>query len=219
MTPTSHYLFDFDGTLVDSMPYWAKCMLTVLDRHHIAYGEDIIRVITPLGLDGTVKHFQSMGLDLPHGEIVEEIYSLLTPCYLDLIPEKAGVRHCLEAMKKAGLGLHVLTASPHAWLDPCLVRLGLYEMFDNVWSSDDFGLQKTNPEIYGKAAERIGTAVKDITFLDDNINADRAAKKAGMPVIGVYDPSSEDDTEAMKALTDGYIRDFGELQTAVLGTS
>ena len=39
------YLFDFDGTLVDSMPRWIRKMLRILDEYGIAYGEDIIRTI------------------------------------------------------------------------------------------------------------------------------------------------------------------------------
>ena len=214
---TKHYLFDFDGTLVDSMPYWASSMLRVLDDHHITYGDDIIRIITPLGLHGTAKYFQSIGLDLPVERILEEMNAYLTPLYCNTIVEKAGVKDCLEAMKAAGIGLHVLTASPHRWLDPCLKRAGLFNLFDNVWSCEDFGTGKTDPEIYRAAACRIGAEIMDITFLDDNINADRTAKTAGMPVIAVYDDTSRDDEPAMRELCDGYINDFFELAAEILG--
>lgn len=43
------YLFDFDGTLVDSMPSFVSTMLRILDENGISYGEDIIKTITPLG--------------------------------------------------------------------------------------------------------------------------------------------------------------------------
>ena len=153
---TRHYLFDFDGTLVDSMPYWAKAMLQVLDDHDIVYGDDIIRVITPLGLHGTAKHFQSLGLTLPTERILEEMHAALVPMYRDVIVEKQEVASCLLEMRQRGLGLHILTASPHAFLDPCLHRIGLFGLFDNVWSCEDFGTGKTNPQIYVDAAARIG---------------------------------------------------------------
>ena len=214
---TGHYLFDFDDTLVDSMPHWAGSMVRVLDDHGIPHADDIIRIITPLGLHGTAEYFQGLGLDLPIDRIIEEMYAYLTPLYRDTIGEKEGVRECLEAMKKRGIGLHVLTASPHPWLDPCLMRLGLYDLFDNVWSCEDFGTGKTNPNIYTEAAKRIGAPVSDITFLDDNINADRTAKQAGMPVIGVYDDTSAHDEAAMRDLVDGYIHSFRELRIAIVG--
>ena len=43
----SAYLFDFDGTLVDSMPSYASAMLRILDDNDIKYDSDLIKVITP----------------------------------------------------------------------------------------------------------------------------------------------------------------------------
>ena len=209
---TKHFLFDFDGTLVDSMPYWARCMVGVLDNHNVPYEEDIISVITPLGSAGTIAHFQKMGLNMTAEEISAEIRAVLTPLYRDSIPAKEGVIDCLLALRRAGHVLHVLTASPHIWLDPCIKRLGIEDVFENIWSSDDFGIGKSNPEIYRMAAEKIGAAVEDITFLDDNVNADKAAKLAGVKVIGVYDDSTKEDEEEMHRVTDAYVYNFRELE-------
>ena len=43
------YLFDFDGTLVDSMPTYVSVMLRILDENNIKYSSDIVKIITPLG--------------------------------------------------------------------------------------------------------------------------------------------------------------------------
>ena len=61
------------------------------------------------------------------------------------------------------------------------------------------------------AAQRLHTTVEQVLFLDDNLNADMTAKNAGMLVCGVYDASSEEYTEQIKAATDYYIYDFAEL--------
>ena len=105
----------------------------------------------------------------------------------------------------------MLTASPHEALDPCLKRLGIYGVFDFVWSSDDFPFTKANPEIYKEAARRIGANVSDIVFIDDNPGALNAAKKGGTVAVGVYDKSAEDYIEEIKRDADGYIYSFGEL--------
>ena len=51
------YLFDFDGTLVDSMPTFVSAMLRILDESRIHYDNGIIKIITPLGLNGTAEYY------------------------------------------------------------------------------------------------------------------------------------------------------------------
>ena len=52
------YLFDFDGTLVDSMPVYIDTMLQILKDYDIDYPADIVKIITPLGMKGTADYYQ-----------------------------------------------------------------------------------------------------------------------------------------------------------------
>lgn len=205
------YLFDFDGTLVDSMPYYSATMLRILKENHISYPEDIIKIITPLGYNGTADYYIELGLKLPKEEIIATIVGYLTEDYGKVIPAKSNVITVLRELKNRGAHLNVLTASPHRMLDPCLKRLGIFDLFSNVWSCEDFSTTKADPNIYKLAAEKIGVPVEQLLFLDDNYNADITAKAAGAVVCGVYDPSSEEYTAQMKRDCDHYIYDFKEL--------
>jgi HAD superfamily hydrolase (TIGR01509 family) len=205
------YLFDFDGTLVDSMPSYISVMLRILDENGIKYSDDIVKIITPLGYNGTAKYFIGLGVKASAEELTAKMTAYATKAYAEEICAKDGVIESLRALKARGDSLNVLTASPHTMLDPCLKRIGIYDLFDNVWSCDDFGTTKADPEIYKAAAKRLGVDVGEVIFLDDNYNADKTAASAGMKVIGVYDPTSEEFTEEIKSVCDRYIRDFSEL--------
>ncbi len=205
------YLFDFDGTLVDSMPTFASTMIRILDENNIAYGEDIVKIITPLGYKGTAEYFISLGLDKPIDEIMTLMNSYSLYEYENTIMAKRNVAETLKSLRENGASLNVLTASPHIMLDPCLKRLGLYDVFDNVWSCDDFGTSKADPEIYKMAAEKLGKSVCEVLFLDDNYNANKVAKSAGVATCGVYDASSEEYVDEIKGVADYYIYDFSEL--------
>lgn len=207
-----YYLFDFDGTLVDSMPTFCSCMLRILDENHISYPADITKIITPLGLSGTAEYFiQQLGLDMDKNQLMDLMMEYMKQAYFYTIPAKANVEQVLKELKSRGASLNILTASPHMTLDACVKRLGMWELFDNIWSCDDFETTKADPDIYRRVAQRLGTTVENVLFLDDNINADKTAKAAGMQVCGVFDPSSEDMVEQMKAVNDYYIFDFKEL--------
>lgn len=205
------YLFDFDGTLVDSMPVYASLMLRLLDENNVSYGDDIVKIITPLGFKGTAKYFVEMGLNLSEEKLIELMNKYAYYEYANNIPAKNNVVKVLKRLKDEGANLNVLTASPHATLDICLKRIGIYDLFENVWSCDDFNTTKADSEIYKMAAEKIGEKCENILFLDDNFNADKTAKSAGMKVCGVFDKSSEEYVEEMKNLCDFYIYDFDEL--------
>ena len=205
------YLFDFDGTLVDSMPTYVSVMKRILDENGISYGDDIVKIITPLGYKGTAEYYKTLGVKLSVEEMIATMNRYAVEEYTYNISEKSNMIETVKALKARGDGINVLTASPHTALDPCLKRLGVFELFDNVWSCDDFSTTKADPEIYRMAAERIGLPVGEIIFLDDNLNADKTAKTAGMVVYGVYDDSSAEYVDEMKAVCDRYIYDLSEL--------
>lgn len=207
------HIFDLDGTLIDSMTQFPKANLHVLEEEGITPPEDVVNIITPLGYRGAAEYFiNTLGVkaSCPE-EIMKRVESYLIDDYTNNIPLKPFVSEYVEKLKKEGCKLYVLTASPHACTDPCLKRNGIFELFDTVWSSDDFGITKANPQIYRDAADRIGCDISDIMFYDDNFTALETAKKAGLAATGVYDPASDDFKDGIVATADIYINSFEEL--------
>jgi len=204
-------LFDFDGTLVDSMPCWTEKVLNILRITNTPYPENIIELITPLGDRGTAEYFKNeLGVPLSYSEMFELMDSFALPKYRDEIPLKESVAEFLKEMS-AKYSLNVLTASPHKMLDPCLKRLGIYDVFDNVWSCDDFETTKSDVMIYKRVAEKLQCDVNEIAFFDDNIVAVETAKTAGLVTVGVYDKTAESFKDKMLKGADLYVYSFKEL--------
>ena len=160
------YLFDFDGTLVNSMPVYAAMMLGILDEFSIPHDESIIKLITPLGYRGAAKHFISIGLPMQEDALVDLMTRRAVDAYTHRVQAKAHVISALRRLRERGASLNILTASPHAMLDPCLKRLGIDDLFDHVWSCEDFGMTKSDPEIYRMAAARIGKPREDMPWTE-----------------------------------------------------
>ena len=206
------YIFDLDGTLVDSMPVGIGIVLGFLKEKGISYPDDIVTTLTPLGYKGSAKYIAD---HLSGGGQLEQIYEYFQAqtlrAYGETIPLKAHVKETLEGLKTQGYRLNVLTASPQLLTDICLKRLGVYDLFDNVWSIDAFGLTKADEQIYIEAAKRIGVAPEECIMADDNLHVLKTAKKVGMATVGVYDESSKDVMEEMRAIADKYVVDFADL--------
>lgn len=205
------YLFDFDGTLVDSMPTYVGIMLNILDEYGVKYGDDIVKIITPLGYGGAAEYYRTLGITTPVSELVALMQARAFEAYAHTIPAKHTVPETLRALKARGADLNVLTASPHSVLDPCLKRLGVWDLFTNVWSCEDFATTKADPVIYAMAAEKLDRTVGEVIFVDDNFNAVKTAKDAGMRAFAIFDPSSAEYRAQMEQTAERYLETLADL--------
>lgn len=213
MRSTKNYcIFDLDGTLLDSMTTWPPAMIKIMDDAGLDYPDDVVNIMTPIGFNGCADYFISLG----HPEkdpdaLINIMYDYLVEDYSTAVLIKPYVKEMLEKLREDGKKVYALTASPHRTVDPCLEHNGVAHLFDNVWSTDDLALKKSDPRIYEEVADRIGVHPDEIEFYDDNDIALRTAKGVGFRVIGVYDPVTEKYREEIESFADGYVVSFDEL--------
>ena len=207
------YVFDLDGTLVDSMPYFTKGILSIADEAGLEYDDSLIKILTPLGYTRGAEYYVNvLGVDDTVENIYERIEARLVYEYSNNITTKPGVKEFLEKIYAEGARMFVLTASPHSVTDVCLKRNGVFDLFEKVWSVDDFGLSKSDTPLFWEVARTIGCEREEIHYFDDSLIALENAKKSGYITYGVYDAQSEEELERMKnELSDVLVMSFEEL--------
>lgn len=94
-------------------------------------------------------------------------------------------------------GLKLVTSASTERLKLLLERRRLYNMFSHIISSDDVEKGKPDPEPYETMANKLGAKVEDCLVFEDSISGVKAAKEAGMKVIGV-NPSAKMHVELKK---------------------
>lgn len=205
-------VFDLDGTLVDSMPGFTSGMLSVPDEEGIPYTDELIGILTPLGYRGSAEYYvNSMGVKDTVDNIVSRIEKKLVREYSENIILKPFVMDYLKKLYSEGARLFVLTASPHLVTDVCLKRNGVFDMFEAVWSVDDYGLNKSGTELFFKVAERIGCDVSEINYYDDSPIAIFNAGKAGYHTYGIKDRQRAEEIDRLKEISDVFVSDFSEM--------
>lgn len=197
---------------MDSMGEWGRALPQFLEERGIVYPPDIVKRVIALGLPGVAKYYRE---NFPVKESEEEILSYLVCTfkekYAHTIEAKAEVLQTLKTLKARGFKLCVLTAGMHVLFDVCLQRLGISELLDYAWSSDDFPTTKADPAIYQMAAQRLGVHPSECVMVDDSLAALAPAKAAGLKTIGVYDDFSKGNEAEMRKIADRYIYSFAEL--------
>lgn len=206
------YIFDLDGTLVDSMPAFAKAITEFLDSIGAEYPDNIVEIVTPMGYQQGAKYFnEHLGVNLEINAMADAMQENAYIQYRDVIELKSGVYDFLFKAKAEGHSLYVLTASPKRMVEASLKRNGVFELFTDYFSVDDFEMPKSNSEIYKTVAEKIGCKLSDIAFFEDNIANINAANSAGVFTVGVYDSTGEGFKDRMKAEAKVFITSFCEL--------
>ena len=96
----SFIIFDFDGTLVDSMPTFAQAMVNIFKQEQLPYPDDFVKIITPLGYKGTAQYAIKCGYTKDADTFVSDAAAAMVPAYLYDIPLKADVYEKLQQLRK-----------------------------------------------------------------------------------------------------------------------
>ena len=210
---TKTYFFDVDGTLIDSMQYgWDNIIFKYLKDRNIEYPDTLMAETVTKGFMGIANYFvDKLGVKETPEALYDYFMEALDPFYLYEYPAKPGAKEFVEKLRGEGHKLNVISGSPLRFVVPCLKRLGLYDLFDNVFSLEEFGHTKAEPELFLALAEKMNANPENCIVIDDSINAVKTAKKAGFYTIGMYDVVGMKDWDEMQTVANKTIRGFDEL--------
>jgi HAD superfamily hydrolase (TIGR01509 family) len=205
------FLFDMDGTLIDSNGIWKDVDRTFLARRGLpythAYYEGVAHTIFPLAAKFTREFCH---LEESCEEIMAEWMDLAADLYTK-VPVKPGVRAYLKQCRGESRRLAVVTSSVPEHCRTALEHLDLMKYFDGITFAQELALEKKNPDVWLAAARQNGVRPEDCTVFDDSIAACKGARRAKMRVIGVYDPFFAMDEREMEGFCDVYVRSFEDL--------
>ncbi len=196
------YIFDMDGTLLDSMPLWHSLDNDYLESYNITPPAGLSQIIAPLTLPECADYFISLGIDKDRNCIVSEIISIVSNAYQNSVPLKPGMGQPLEELYSDENIICLLTTSEKAYAVPALERLNIYRYFDAIYTSTELNLDKRTPEIYKTICRKYNISPANTTVYEDTLFAVRSAKGAGCHVIAVYDNDSSAHWEEIKTIAD-----------------
>ena len=201
-------IFDFDGTLFDSMHIWdnvGEIYLRSLGKEPKPSLRDDVRTMSLYQSASYLK--QEYDLPLTEEEIMSGINRTVEHFYLYEVQPKPGVVDFLKQIQKAGIPMCIATATDRYQIEAALSRCRMTDYFDAIFTCNEVGHSKDEPHIFRKAMEYFAADRSNTVIFEDAHHAIQTAKTDGFAVVAVFDNSEKQQNE-IRDLSDCYITDF-----------
>lgn len=205
-------IFDLDGTLLDSLDIWCEIDIKFLKSRGLEVTPDYSEAVKPLGFrEAAAYTIARFGLKETPEDVIREWHRMSIEAYGSTIPLKPYAKEFLIYLKSRGVKLATATASSEELFIPALKNNGIFDLFDAFVTISDVGRGKGFPDVYLKAAEKIGLPPCECAVFEDIYPGVKGAKDGNFYTVAVYDKHSEKEREKIAEISDLYIMDFGEL--------
>lgn len=205
------FIFDLDGTLLDSLGLWLDIDKKYMAKHGIEYQRSYSDDIKKLTFDECAVYFRDvLGVHKPLHEIKQDWQDMSYEAYQNELLLKP---YAYEFVKQcARQGKCIIATSCHKESAyAALKHHHLLDYIEEIVTTSEVGFNKENPHIYELCAEKLGCKIQDCLVFEDVIGAAISATKAGFKVIGVYDEMWANDFEQLKKTCTQTIHSFKEL--------
>lgn len=204
-------IFDFDGTLFDSMRIWVEAGELYLNSVGMTAEKDLWKKLKTMSLLQSAEYLKdAYSLPLSVDNIMNGINKVVEDFYFYHAMPKECVMDVLENLKARGIKMCIATATDRYQVEAALKRCNMLHYFDAIFTCTEVGHGKDEPYIFEIAREAMGTEKSEIAVFEDAYHAAKTAKEAGFYVIGIYD-RYEKRTEELKVLADVYVNSFSEI--------
>jgi len=202
-------LWDMDGTLVDTEPYWMASEQELVRSFGGTWTHDDGLLLVGQGLWTSAAILQSRGVDLPADEIV---YGLTERVREKLagegVPWRPGARELLQSLRERGVRTALVTMSVRSMAEQIVAAIP-FDAFDVIVSGDEVSEPKPHPEPYLRAAQILGIEPGEAVAIEDSLVGLASAVASGATAIGVPHivPLPESDEHTLWESLDGRTAD------------
>jgi HAD superfamily hydrolase (TIGR01509 family) len=177
-------LWDMDGTLVDTEPYWMDAEQQLVEAHGGSWSAEHAAQLVGNELMTSARFIRDHGVDLPAEEIVELLLNGVVAHIEKEVPWRPGARELLAALRAQGVPCALVTMSYERFVAPVLAGLPK-GTFDVVVTGDSVSPGKPHPEPYLHAARLLGVEPNACLAIEDSNTGARSAEAAGCTVVVV----------------------------------
>lgn len=207
------YIFDMDGTFINSMEYWNNLMANFLDSQGIKANKDLgIELINMTLKDGISYTKKKFSLVESEEEIFLKIKDLIAYNYKNSFDIDSEIINIFEKIKARGDKIVLATATQRNLVNIVLRRFSLEQYFDLQCVSDEVEFHKNNPKYFENIADYFSVANENCIVVEDALYSIKTANSIGMKTIGVLFQAPASHVEDIKSLADITCQKLGDIK-------
>ena len=131
------YIFDLDGTLIDSNGVWKEIDRLIFEKNNVSLSDTELNAAAAMNYSDFLGFLRSYGIVYTLDELKSELDGYAVIKYSSEIKLKSGVKEYLDKLKKAGKKIFLATASPEKLYAPVLKNNGVYGYFDGFVTTEE----------------------------------------------------------------------------------
>lgn len=181
-------IFDLDGVLADSEPWWNEIDAELLASYGVTYRGEYHRDVLGISYELACEFYKkAFDLSIPTQELMRRRGEIATEFFAGRIGLFPAVKAVLQQLSEMNLRLAVGTSSVSASARPFLKRHELTPFFEVIVTGEEVPRGKPYPDIYLRAAEKLGVSTDACLVIEDALSGIAAAKAAQMCVAAIPD--------------------------------
>ncbi len=207
------YIFDLDGTLMDSMWVWEDLAVVYLQTKGIKAADNLSEALQPMTMTEAIRYLKERhAIPDSLAQMRTEVYTIIRRRYKQEVVAKKGAKACLERLHAAGMRMGVLTACERICAEEALKRNGLLEYLDFVASCEELPYDKQDGRLFALMPAMLHTDKAETMFVEDALHAIRTLKAHGFHVTAVYDAAGKEQWDEICTLADAALSSLDDLK-------
>ncbi|HEY0258579.1 MAG TPA: HAD family hydrolase [Lacisediminihabitans sp.] len=177
-------LWDMDGTLIDSEPYWMSSETELVESFGGVWRHEDAVTLVGAGLLHSAAVLRGRGVDLSDQEIIQRLTDRVLEQIEAAVPWRPGARKLLAELGEAGIPTALVTMSIRRMADSINAALPAGS-FTRIVAGDEVTHAKPHPAAYLRAAELLGVEASRCIAIEDSTTGLASAVASGAVCIGV----------------------------------
>ena len=197
--PVYAVIFDLDGVLADSEPWWNQIDAKLLAEYGVSYRGEYHPNVLGVSYRLAVEFYKNaFHISASVEELMRRRGEIATDFFANRVALFPSAKMTLEQLREMKLALAVATSSVSASARPLLERTGIESLFSVVITGDEVQQGKPHPDIYLLAAKKLGISPEASLVIEDSLAGIAAGKAANMRVAAIPDRRFVDPREYEK---------------------